>query len=58
MGEFNSVSSCSDQPSSHAAKTEKKRGGLDFREYQELKTGIHRDLISRDGSGEGRDCAR
>src|SRR5216683_1978958 len=25
----------------------KKRGGLDFRVYQELKTGIHRDLLNK-----------
>src|SRR5207302_2922467 len=25
----------------------KKRGGLDFRLYQELKTGIHRDLLNK-----------
>ena len=25
----------------------KKRGGLDFRVYQDLKTGIHRDLLNK-----------
>src|SRR5512143_473306 len=29
------------------AQEPKKRGGLDFRVYQELKTGIHRDLLNK-----------
>jgi pilus assembly protein CpaF len=46
MGEFNSISA----PISSAgigAATETKRTGLSFKEYQELKTSVHRDLISR-----------
>src|SRR5437763_1782284 len=46
MGEFNSVS----VPISSAgigAAVETKRTGLSFKEYQELKSGVHRDLISR-----------
>ena len=35
-------------PAPVAAATEpKKRGGLDFRVYQDLKTGIHRDLLNK-----------
>ena len=46
MGELNSVSA----PISGAglvAATENKRTGLSFKEYQELKSSVHRDLISR-----------
>ena len=46
MGELNSVSA----PISGAglaAATESKRTGLSFKEYQELKSSVHRDLISR-----------
>ena len=46
MGELNSVSA----PISSAglaAATESKRTGLSFKEYQELKSSVHRDLISR-----------
>src|SRR6059058_1404007 len=46
MGEFNSVS----VPISSAgigAAVETKRTGLSFKEYQELKSSVHRDLISR-----------
>ena len=45
MGEFNSVSSQLGLTS--AAAPEVKRTGLAFKEYQELKSGVHRDLISR-----------
>jgi pilus assembly protein CpaF len=46
MGEFNSVSA----PISSAGlavATDTKRTGLSFKEYQELKSSVHRDLISR-----------
>src|SRR6476620_5883278 len=46
MGEFNSVS-VPISSSGLAAATETKRTGLSFKEYQELKSGVHRDLISR-----------
>ncbi len=46
MGEFNSIST---QLGSQvtAAGAEAKRTGLSFKEYQELKSSVHRDLISR-----------
>src|SRR5579863_3790612 len=46
MGEFNSIST---QPGTLgiAAGAEAKRTGLSFKEYQELKSSVHRDLISR-----------
>src|SRR5947207_246410 len=46
MGEFNSISAQLGT-SSAAASAEAKRTGLSFKEYQELKSGVHRDLISR-----------
>jgi len=46
MGEFNSVSTPISS-SGIAVATEAKRTGLSFKEYQELKTSVHRDLISR-----------
>ncbi len=46
MGEFNSVSTPISS-SGIAMATEAKRTGLSFKEYQELKTSVHRDLISR-----------
>src|SRR6266536_2661873 len=46
MGEFNSVS-VPISSSGLAAATEAKRTGLSFKEYQELKSSVHRDLISR-----------
>src|SRR5215468_10256067 len=45
MGEFNSITQLG--TSSTAVGAETKRTGLSFKEYQELKTGVHRDLISR-----------
>ena len=45
MGEFNSITAQGIAPAATAAET--KRTGLPFKEYQELKTGVHRDLISR-----------
>src|SRR5690242_5628373 len=46
MGELNSVSTPISS-SGIAVATEAKRTGLSFKEYQELKTSVHRDLISR-----------
>src|SRR5947207_13106135 len=46
MGEFNSISAQLGT-SSAAAAADAKRTGLSFKEYQDLKTGVHRDLISR-----------
>jgi pilus assembly protein CpaF len=45
MGEFNSITAQGIAGTATAAET--KRTGLPFKEYQELKTGVHRDLISR-----------
>jgi pilus assembly protein CpaF len=45
MGEFNSITAQGITGTATAAET--KRTGLPFKEYQELKTGVHRDLISR-----------
>ena len=46
MGEFNSISSQLGAASAVPA-SELKRTGLSFKEYQELKSSVHRDLISR-----------
>jgi len=46
MGEFNSISSQLGIPNVVPA-TEVKRSSLSFKEYQELKSSVHRDLISR-----------
>src|SRR5947208_2601658 len=46
MGEFNSISAQLGT-SSVAAGAEAKRTGLSFKEYQDLKSSVHRDLISR-----------
>src|SRR6201997_5374367 len=45
MGEFNSITAQGIAGTATAPET--KRTGLPFKEYQELKTGVHRDLISR-----------
>lgn len=45
MGEFNSITAQGIVGTATAAET--KRTGLPFKEYQELKSGVHRDLISR-----------
>src|SRR3954447_13641302 len=45
MGEFNSITAQGITGTATAAET--KRTGLPFKEYQELKSGVHRDLISR-----------
>jgi pilus assembly protein CpaF len=46
MGELNSVSAQAGVAGA-AAASEAKRTGLSFKEYQELKSSVHRDLISR-----------
>jgi pilus assembly protein CpaF len=46
MGEFNSISAQVGTIGT-AAAVEGKRTGLNFKEYQELKSSVHRDLISR-----------
>src|SRR5439155_26490164 len=46
MGEFNSITA-QGIAATTAKAAETKRTGLPFKEYQELKTGVHRDLISR-----------
>ena len=45
MGELNSISQLG--IGSAAPIPESKRSGLSFKAYQELKSGVHRDLISR-----------
>jgi pilus assembly protein CpaF len=45
MAEFNSITAQGITGTATAAET--KRTGLPFKEYQELKSGVHRDLISR-----------
>ena len=47
MAEFNSISVQSGTVGAAAASAEGKRSGLAFKEYQELKSTVHRDLISR-----------
>src|SRR5438034_8092144 len=47
MGEFNSISAQLGTTSAAAAGAEAKRTGLSFKEYQDLKSSVHRDLISR-----------
>src|ERR1700730_12249933 len=46
MGEFNPISTQL-SPLGTAAGVETKRTGLSFKEYQDLKSSVHRDLISR-----------
>ncbi len=46
MGEFNSISSPFGS-ANNVPTGDTKRTGLSFKEYQELKSGVHRDLISR-----------
>ena len=45
MAEFNPIVPTTTNPFLTAEP--KKRGGLDFRVYQDLKTGIHRDLLNK-----------
>src|ERR1041384_2363583 len=46
MAEFNSITAQMGTPAA-ALGAETKRTGLSFKEYQELKSSVHRDLISR-----------
>jgi len=46
MGEFSSISAQAESVAA-AATAEGKRTGLSFKEYQDLKSSVHRDLISR-----------
>jgi Flp pilus assembly protein, ATPase CpaF len=45
MADFNPVVPTTTNPM--ITGESKKRGGMDFRVYQELKTGIHRDLLNK-----------
>jgi pilus assembly protein CpaF len=45
MADFNPILATTTNPM--ITGEQKKRGGLDFRVYQELKTGIHRDLLNK-----------
>ena len=47
MGEFNSISSQMGVSAAAAAGADAKRTGLSFKDYQDLKSSVHRDLISR-----------
>src|SRR5947209_7610386 len=47
MGDFNPVTTTPVAINPLISGEPKKRGGLDFRVYQEMKTGIHRDLINK-----------
>ena len=47
MGDFNQLSMSQASINPLISGETKKRGGLDFRVYQDLKTGIHRDLITK-----------
>lgn len=47
MAEFNSIAVQPGTVGAAAASGEGKRSGLAFKEYQELKSTVHRDLISR-----------
>jgi pilus assembly protein CpaF len=47
MGDFNPVTSTPVAINPLISGETKKRGGLDFRVYQDLKTGIHRDLLNK-----------
>ena len=47
MGDFNQVVTSGTVINPLITGETKKRGGLDFRVYQEMKTGIHRDLINK-----------
>ena len=54
MGDFNQIPTAAINPL--ISGETKKRGGLDFRVYQDLKTGIHRDLLNKIDLGESRDA--
>jgi pilus assembly protein CpaF len=47
MGDFNPVTTTPVAINPLIPGEPKKRGGLDFRVYQDLKTGIHRDLLNK-----------
>jgi pilus assembly protein CpaF len=47
MGDFNPVTTTPVAFNPLIPGEPKKRGGLDFRVYQDLKTGIHRDLLNK-----------
>jgi len=47
MGDFNPVTTTPLAINPLISGETKKRGGLDFRVYQDLKTGIHRDLLNK-----------
>ena len=47
MGDFNPVTTTPVAINPLISGETKKRGGLDFRVYQDLKTGIHRDLLNK-----------
>ena len=47
MGDFNQLSMSQTPINPLISGETKKRGGLDFRVYQDLKTNIHRDLINK-----------
>src|SRR5689334_5817964 len=47
MAEFNSIAVQPGTAGASVAASEAKRSGLAFKEYQDLKSTVHRDLISR-----------
>jgi pilus assembly protein CpaF len=47
MGDFNQLATLPVAINPLISGETKKRGGLDFRVYQEMKTGIHRDLLNK-----------
>ncbi len=47
MGEFNSITAPPKSISPPPISDDKKRGGLSFKVYQELKSSVHRDLVSK-----------
>ena len=47
MGDFNPMTTPPLSVNPLVSGEVKKRGGLDFRVYQDLKTGIHRDLLNK-----------
>jgi pilus assembly protein CpaF len=47
MGDFNQAMVSPSEFNPSLAGEQRKRGGLDFKVYQELKTGIHRDLLNK-----------
>jgi pilus assembly protein CpaF len=47
MGDFNQAAFASNAAVPALGGEQRKRGGVDFKVYQELKTGIHRDLLNK-----------